>query len=364
MADSVMPILKAGLGEAPQAVEAVARRGRDGRRSTVTPFASRSALVVGAVLLAVCAALPAFLNPYYVKAASVALLYAYLAGSWNVIGGYAGQMSLGHVIFFGIGSYSVALWTTLRLGSFLVAAPVAIALSAVLAWAIASICFRYSLRGMYFSVGTLLLAEIVRIAAVNTEVLGRSQGLQYTPPSHAITLQFYVFLAVAVAITAGSRWLERSRLGYELVALREQEESAEALGIHTSRAKRRAFVLSAILTAFGGFLYGCFMGYVEPGYDLSTAITLVMIMGAVLGGRGTAVGPLVGGVVVLLIQELLTFLGSAVGTTSVSAFAQMIYGLFFVVIVLVFPQGVVGVLLKWRADRQAFGIRPQADRAG
>lgn len=363
MRDSAMPIPKMGLGEAA-GPPVVAGAGREGRRSSVTSFATRRAIVGGVVLLAIVATLPAFLNPYYVKAASVALLYAYLAASWNVIGGYAGQMSLGHVIFFGIGSYSVALWTTYKLGSFLVAAPAAIALSAALAWGIASICFRYSLRGMYFSVGTLLLAEIVRIAAVNTTVLGRSQGLQYTPPSQAISLQFYVFLAVAALATVGSRWLERSRLGYELVALREQEESAEALGIDASRAKRRAFVLSAILTAFGGFLYGCFMGYVEPGYDLSTAITLVMIMGAVLGGRGTAVGPLVGGVIVLGIQELLTFLGSAVGTTAVSAFAQMIYGLFFVVIVLVFPQGVIGVLLRWRADRQAFGVRPAADQAG
>jgi branched-chain amino acid transport system permease protein len=362
MVDSAMPILKMGLGEPPGA-PAIAGDGRASRHSTVTPFATRPAIVGGVLLLAVAAVLPAVLNPYYVKAASVALLYAYLAASWNVVGGYAGQMSLGHVIFFGIGSYSVALWTTFKLGPFLVAAPAAVALSAVVAWVIASICFRYSLRGMYFAVGTLLLAEIVRIAAVNTEILGRSQGLQYTPPSHAIGLQYYVFLVVAALVTVGSRWLERSRLGYELVALREQEESAEALGIDTSRAKRRAFVLSAVLTAFGGFLYGCFMGYVEPGYDLSMAITLIMIMGAVLGGRGTAVGPLVGGAIVLGIQELLTFLGSAVGTTSVSAFAQMIYGLFFVVIVLIFPQGVIGVLLRWRADRLAYGDPSPAGRA-
>ncbi len=359
MADSAMPASTVRPGETsrPAAAETA---GNGARGSSVTPFASRGALLAGAVLLAIGAVLPAALNPYYVKAASVALLYAYLAASWNVVGGYGGQMSLGHVIFFGIGSYSVALWTTFHLGSFLVAAPVAIGLSGALAWLIASICFRYSLRGMYFAVGTLLLAEIVRIAAVNTEILGRSQGLQYTPPSDAIALQYYVFLAVATLATVGNRWLERSRLGYELVALREQEESAEALGIDTSRAKRRAFVLSAVLTAFGGFLYGCFMGYVEPGYDLSTAITLIMIMGAVLGGRGTAVGPLVGGVIVLVIQQLLTVLGSAIGTTAVSAFAQMIYGLFFVVLVLVFPQGVVGVLLRWRADRLAFGASSRA----
>ncbi len=354
-----MPISSTPLGETALAAAPESA----GRRSTVTPFASPRTIVVGAVLLAVGAALPAALNPYYVKAASVALLYAYLAASWNVVGGYGGQMSLGHVIFFGIGSYSVALWTTLRLGSFLVAAPVAVALSAVLAWIIATICFRYSLRGMYFAVGTLLLAEIVRIAAVNIEVVGRSQGLQYTPPSDSTTLQYYVFFTVAALITAGNRWLERSRLGYELVALREQEESAEALGIHTSRVKRKAFVLSAVLAALGGFLYGCFMGYVEPGYDLSTAITLVMIMGAVLGGRGTAIGPFVGGVIVLCIQELLNMLGSAIGTTSVSAFTQMIYGLFFVVVVLLFPQGIVGVIMRWRADRLAFGASNPAPPA-
>ena len=326
------------------------------RTARTAPFVARRTLLAGAVLVALAAFVPSVVNPYYVKVASVALLYAYLAASWNVIGGYAGQMSLGHVIFFGVGSYSVALFVKHGVTPVLLAAPLAIGLSAIVAWLIASICFRYSLRGMYFAVGTLLLAEIVRIAAVNSEYLGRSQGLQFPAPSSSIAVQYYVFLAAAVLVTVGSRWLERSRLGYELVALREQEESAEALGIDTSRAKRRAFALSAVLTALGGFLYGCFMGYVEPGYDLSTAITLVMIMGAVLGGRGTALGPLVGGGIVLCVQELLTYLGSLVGTTSVSALAQMIYGIFFVVVVLVFPQGVVGLILRWRADRKAVAL--------
>ena len=117
--------------------------------------------------------------------------------------------------------------------------------------------------------------------------------------------------------------------------------------------KRLAFVLSAALTCVGGVIYAGLVRYVEPGYDLSLSITLFMVMGAVLGGRGTALGPFLGGVVMVIVQETLITVGSAFGTTSVSALAQMIYGLFFVVILLVFPRGIVGQLLHRRVDRKA-----------
>src|SRR5690606_24134781 len=112
-------------------------------------------------------------------------------------------------------------------------------------------------------------------------------------------------------------------------ALREQEEGAQALGVDVAAIKRLAFVLSAALTCVGGVIYAGLVRYVEPGYDLSLSITLFMVMGAVLGGRGTALGPFLGGIVMVIVQETLITVGSAFGTTSVSALAQMIYGLFF-----------------------------------
>lgn len=312
-------------------------------------------LVVGIAMLTV-----PMLNPYYMRVVTLGLLYGYLASSWNVIGGYAGQMSLGHAMFFGLGSYSVAIASTYPNLPLLVALPVALGLAALLAWCVAALCFRYALKGIYFAVATLLLAEIARIVVTNTEFLGRSQGLQIPPRTGFMDLGFssdapffYIFLALVVGVTIGTRVLARSRFGYALVALREQEDAAKALAIDVNRVKRRAFVLSATLTAGAGVFYAGLIRFVEPGFDLSLSMTLMMVMGAVLGGRGTVFGPLVGGFVVVIVQEALVTIGSAIGTTSISALAQMIYGLFFVVILLALPRGIVGELMARRADRRA-----------
>lgn len=323
--------------------------------------------IAGGVLLLVAVGLPSIVNPYYLHVLVIGLLYGYLAASWNVIGGYAGQMSLGHAMFFGIASYTVAIFAREGWFPLITALPVAIIISALLAWLVASVCFRYALRGIYFAVGTLLLAEILRIVANSTEFFGRSQGVQITPRMGTLNFHFetdvpyyYVFLGLAAAMIAGGLWLERSRLGFDLVALREQEDGAKALGVDTQKVKRIAFVLSAMLTAVAGFMYASVVRFVEPGYDLSISITLIMIMGSVLGGRGTAVGPFVGGLIVVLVQELLATAGSWIGTTSFSALAQMIYGLFFVVTLLMFPRGLVGEWLRSRADRRARSLgRPQ-----
>lgn len=145
-----------------------------------------------------------------------------------------------------------------------------------------------------------------------------------------------------------------------MVALREQEDAAKALAIDVNSIKRRAFVMSGMLTAAAGVIYAGLIRFVEPGYDLSLSIVLMMVMGAVLGGRGTVWGPFVGGLIVVLVQEALVTVGSLVGTTSISALAQMIYGLFFVVIVLAFPRGIVGELMARRADRLAI-LRAKAE---
>jgi branched-chain amino acid transport system permease protein len=312
------------------------------------------ALAAGVAALAFAA--PA-LNPYYLRVLTIGLLFAYLASSWNVIGGYAGQMSLGHAMFFGLGSYSVAVLSKSTQLPLVLALPVSLLLSAAVAWFVALICFRYALKGIYFAVGTLLLAEIARMAVMNSESLGRSQGIQIPPSDSVLNFGFandlpffYVFLAMNIGVVIGMRFLSRSRFGYALVALREQEDAAKALAIDVTHIKRRAFLLSAMLTSVAGVVYAGMIRFVEPGYDFSLSIMLMMVMGAVLGGRGTVLGPIVGGFLVVFVQELLVTIGSMVGTTSISALAQMIYGLFFVVVLLLFPRGIVGEILARRAE--------------
>lgn len=323
--------------------------------SRPVPFAW---IALAAVVLLLALSAPV-LNPYYLRVLTIGLLYAYLASSWNIIGGYAGQMSLGHAMFFGLGSYSVAILSKAQL-PLLLAFPIGLVLSGIIAALVAVICFRYALKGIYFAVGTLLLAEIARMTVMNTEVLGRSQGIQIPPADSALNFGFsndlpffYIFLAMTIAVAFGVRSMSRSRFGYGLVALREQEDAAKALAIDVTRSKSRAFVLSGMLTAFGGVVYAGMIRFVEPGYDFSISVVLMMVMGAVLGGRGTVLGPIVGGFVVVLVQESLVTVGSLIGTTSISALAQMIYGLFFVVVLLAFPRGIVGEILAKRADRAA-----------
>jgi len=144
----------------------------------------------------------------------------------------------------------------------------------------------------------------------NSALLGRSQGLQLTTGPSLLNLRFesnvpffYIMLALCVAMVAGSLMLERSKLGFDMIALREQHQAAEALGVATDRVKQIAFVVSAMLTAVGGFVFDALIRFVESGYDLSLAITLIMVMGRVLGGRGMALGPFVGGLIVMVVQE-------------------------------------------------------------
>ena len=336
----------------------------------VRPAWPASTVVACLAVLTVLAVFPQMVGAYYVKIATLALIFAYICASWNIIGGYGGQMSLGHAMFFGIGSYSVALFSVYQIGPAILAVVAGAAVALVLSAFIAAICFRYGLRGIYFAVGTLLVAEIVRIAVVNTAWLGRSEGFSMAASSSVWDLRFgsltpiyYIALALVCAIVIGTRHLERSRLGLALITLREQEDSAQALGVDINRAKRRAFVISAVLTALGGSLYAVLVRYVSPSYDLALPLSLIMVMGTVLGGRGTVFGPILGGILMQFIQEGLNFASSIFGSTHIAVGSQVIYGLILVVAILAFPFGIVGTISQRFAARRAHRASETADAA-
>lgn len=330
------------------------------------------AIAAGLLVLAGLLVFPQVAGSYYVNIVTLALILAYLCASWNIIGGYAGQMSLGHAAFFGVGSYAVALFSVYDIGPTLFAVAAGAVAALALSAFIAAVCFRYGLRGIYFAVGTMLVAEIVRIAAVNTEWLGRSQGFSIPRPASVWHLEFgspiwiyYIALAMVCAVVIGTRYLQRSRLGFALITLREQEDSAQALGVDINRAKRRAFVLSAVLTALGGSLHAILIRYVAPSYDLSLSLSLLMVMGTVLGGRGTVWGPILGGILMQLIQEGLNFAASVFESTNIAVASQMIYGLILVVAILAFPYGIVGTISQTLGARRSLrAIEAQAGPAG
>jgi branched-chain amino acid transport system permease protein len=268
-------------------------------------------------------------------------LFAALGLAWNLVGGYAGQLALGNAAFFGIGAYGLALFHN-RLGAPL---PVAMLLSAITAVGAAALIGRvaFRLRGPYFALSTIAFAEVLRLTAKNLDdFTGGDVGLQVpalfaTDPARwsywcAVVLTAAVFTTTAV--------ITRSRLGYALQAVREDEDTTLACGIDPARTKLTAFLISAAFTAVGGALHASLYFYIVPDSVLHIEYSEKAAIVAMLGGAGTLVGPIVGAVVLETASELFkTWFHEA---------HQLIYGLLLVVVVLFLPHGIVGSIIKTR----------------
>jgi branched-chain amino acid transport system permease protein len=279
------------------------------------------------------------------------VLFAALATAWDLVGGWAGQLSLGHAAFVGIGAYgSVLLWTRLGVAPWwgtLAAVAGGTALAAAWGW----VTFR--LRGAYFALSTIAVAEVLRIAANNwVGLTGGPEGVSLNDlPSpfglslFSRTVQFYLALALLALALLASWRLGSSRFGAWLEAIREDEESAMALGVNPARMKIAAFALSAALTVAGGALYAVHLSFFEPQgvFDLHLSVQLVLM--SIVGGMGTLLGPALGALVLLSFQE---------GFRSTFQQASLfIYGVVIVVVVRFAPDGLSGRLaLGWR---RAFG---------
>lgn len=278
------------------------------------------------------------------------VLFAALATAWDVVGGWAGQLSLGHAAFIGLGAYvSSLLWTRLGIPVWwgvLVAMAAGSALASVWGWA------TFRLRGAYFSLSTIAVAEVLRVVANNwVGLTGGPEGISLNDlPSplglnlFSRTVQFYAALALlAVAVIVSWR-IGASRFGAYLEAIREDEDASMALGVDPARMKVLAFALSAALTVAGGALYSIHLSFFEPQgvFDLHLSIQLVLM--AIVGGMGTVFGPTLGAIVLLGLQEAFR-----------STFQQaslFIYGVIIVLIVRYAPDGLMGRLqTAWRRVR-------------
>ena len=268
-------------------------------------------------------------------------LFAALGLAWNLVGGYAGQLSLGHAAFFGIGAYGLALfhaglgvpaWAALGLG---VVAAVAAALL------IGRVAFR--LRGPYFALATIAFAELLRLTAKNLHgVTGGDVGAQVPAlfTSHPSRWFYWSAVALTGLAFAATALTARSRFGYQLLAIREDEDTAAACGIHAARTKLVALAISAALTAAGGALYASLFLYIVPDQVLAIDISNEIAIVAMLGGAGTLTGPIVGAVLLETASELFK-----------NAFHEahlLIYGILIVVVVLFLPEGIVGTIARWR----------------
>ena len=238
------------------------------------------------------------------------LILAIAAQGWNLLGGYGGQYSFGHAAFFGMGAYVSAILQQ-RFGvNAYPAVAFGIAAAAVLGYAIGAMVFRAGLRGSYFALVTLAFAEVLRILANATEITGGAAGLLISLNLGAGNLQFAdrssflilgaVLLALAMLITLA---LEKSRLGAQLVAVRENESAAAALGVDILAVKLRAISLSAALTGAAGALYAQYFLYIDSNIAFGTWISVEALLAPIIGGAGTVFGPLIGALILQGLSE-------------------------------------------------------------
>ena len=308
-------------------------------------MSGRAGLGVIAVLAA--AAVPLVAGQHVLTALIVALHAAYIALAWNVAAGYAGQFSLGHSLFYGIGAYaSTMLYLKLGLTPWagMFAGGV---LAGVIGVLLALGVYRYNVRGIFFALVTLGAAEVAKGLADNWDWIKGPVGILLTmkaAPAEFFFLRrepyYYVALAMVVAMVVISLVLERSRLGQHFLAVREDEAAAEASGVDTYRAKTVAIGLSAALTAFAGSFYAQFYLYVSPDTVLTFEPQLTMMLGTMVGGAGTALGPVLGSVLFSGLGEALRNLPFE-NTRQVVIGSKLVYAILLIVILIYLPGGLI-----------------------
>jgi branched-chain amino acid transport system permease protein len=296
------------------------------------------------VLLALIIAYPLiFSSPFQQRIGALVLLYAIAASSWNIVGGYAGQMSVGHVVFFGCGAYAAMGGYAHFALSPLVGIPVGIVLAVGIAAVIGVPTLR--LAGHYFSMATIAVAELARLVVNNTNYLGAAVGLSGPPvPRNVFDLSFisalpyyYLFLTV-LAITLLVTWkMANSRMGFYLRAIKDSERAARSLGAPASRTKLYAYMLSAAGTSVAGALYAMMFGFVDPESGLGILISVKMLIMAALGGAGLLFGPLVGAAILVPLEEISNSLLGGMG----AGLTFVLYGAIIVLIARFQPGGLL-----------------------
>jgi branched-chain amino acid transport system permease protein len=287
-------------------------------------------------------------SPFQQRLGALVLLYAIAASAWNIVGGYAGQVSVGHVVFFGCGAYA-AMGSYAKFGlSPLFGIPGGIVLAVGLAAIIGVPTLRLS--GHYFSMATIAVAETMRLIVTNTDWLGAAVGLSGpTVPRNIFDLSFlsslpyyYLFLAILVITLLITWWMTNSRMGFYLRAIKDSERAARSLGAPASRTKLYAYMLSAALTSVAGALYAMMFGFVDPESGFGILISVKILIMAALGGAGLLFGPLVGAAILVPLEEISNSWlgGKGAGLTFV------LYGAIIVVIARFQPGGLLSLFTR------------------
>ena len=310
-------------------------------------------LVSIAVFAVLVACVPLLTSSGVILNFTMMALYAcLLAQAWNILGGFGGQFSFGHALFFGTGAYAQAIAQLHGINPWL-ALPLALAAASAAGVLVGALSFRYGLKGSYFALVTLAFAEVFRIVSLSVPFTGAGVGLMVPLRPAASNMQFasragsiWLVLAMVVVALLVTAWLRHSRFGAYLQAVRDNEDAARAAGVDPFRIKLAAIALSAALMGAGGAFYVQVFQYIDPGIAYGPGTSVEALVAAIVGGMGTLWGPVLGALALHLLGDVTRNLfGQLPGINMV------IYGVVLVLIMMFMPRGVAGFGLpaRWRA---------------
>ncbi len=316
---------------------------------------NRRATSLLTALAALLLFLPSFASSYILSVATLFLFFAYTGQAWNILMGFAGQLSLGHSLYLGVGAYTAAaLYFHFGIGPW-AGLWFAILVGVLLGAALGGLAFRFGISGVYFTLLTIAFAEFTRIGFDHFTWIGGSGGLFLKvlqrdqidirnlrgPPA----MFYYVMLTLTAAALMLCAWLLRSRPGYYWRAIRENEEAAQALGINTFRWKLLAVAISAALTALAGVFQAFYYNNLFPEQVFNIGRSVEIILGPIIGGIGTLFGPILGAALVTLLADGSTELVAALGW-NVPGVKQLIYGLALLLVIVFLPHGLWPALAR------------------
>jgi len=313
------------------------------------------ARILLSVLGVVLVLLPAFAGNYVISVATLILYFAFVGQAWNVMMGFAGQLSLGHSLYVGVGAYvSAAMFVNLGIAPW-AGLWVAILVCMALGAAIGFLAFRFGISGVYFALLTIAFAEFTRIGFDHIEWTGGSGGLFLKvaqreqmdllnfrgPPA----MYYYAILALAAGALAICAWLLKSRAGYYWQAIRENEEAAQALGINTFRYKMIAVLISSAMTAVSGVFFAFYYNNLFPEQIFHISRSIEIILGPIIGGIGTLFGPILGAFVLTVLADSITEVLAYFGV-EVPGIKQVFYGVVLLAVVMFLPHGIWPTLAR------------------
>jgi branched-chain amino acid transport system permease protein len=298
-----------------------------------------------AVVFGILVLLPLFLDNYALGIFVMIFFWAYVGQSWNVLTGYTGHISLGHALYLGIGAYTTTFlaltiglspWIGMLMGGF-----VAVAIALFLGF----LGFRFGLRGVYFVILTIAFAELTRLAVSHIEALGSFTGifLDFNPSFYNFqfrgnTPYYYIAFGFMVASIIAVRFIEVSKIGRFIVAIREDEEAAQALGVNTFKYNMIAIAISAFMTSLAGAFYANYIFYLHPNSLFGMSMSIELILRPIVGGLGTLFGPVIGSIILTPLSEISRAYFARGGLEGLHL---ILYGILAILVVLFMPKGII-----------------------